>query len=297
MKLSKNLLYVTFVTGAAIATPALLQAQSGATSNNVTVDGSAYSVFNPTPADKMRSFCTDRPTKSSAACTVDAGHFQYETDGFNWTYNNTASSVQNTYLYTNPTFKFGLTDKLDLEFNITPLAEVTTRDKTTHQEDRHTGIGDLYVRAKYNLLGNSDGNVGLALFPYIKIPTGEPGISNKAVEEGLIVPVTYVLPKGFTLALSPEADAFKNANDGGYHANYQATFNISHTLFADSVTGAAELWADVNKDPDGTITQTSLDFSVAWLCQPNLQLDMGTNIGLNRATPDMQSYIGISQRF
>jgi hypothetical protein len=34
-----------------------------------------------------------------------------------------------------------------------------------------------------------------------------------------------------------------------------------------------------------------------WDKAPNLQLDIGTNIGLTRDTPRIQAYAGISQRF
>ena len=43
-------------------------------------DKSAYDLFNPTPDALMRSFSTDRPPKANSPYTVDAGHFQYETD-------------------------------------------------------------------------------------------------------------------------------------------------------------------------------------------------------------------------
>ena len=43
-------------------------------------DKSQYTLFNPTPKEQMRPFNTDRPTKSNVPYTVDAGHFQIETD-------------------------------------------------------------------------------------------------------------------------------------------------------------------------------------------------------------------------
>jgi hypothetical protein len=43
-------------------------------------DKSQYWLFNPVPADQMRDFSTDRPPKANLPFTVDAGHFQYETD-------------------------------------------------------------------------------------------------------------------------------------------------------------------------------------------------------------------------
>ncbi len=44
-----------------------------------------YSVFSPTPTGELRSLCTDRPTKSTGPCTVDAGHWQVESDIYNFT--------------------------------------------------------------------------------------------------------------------------------------------------------------------------------------------------------------------
>ncbi|MEO8821382.1 MAG: hypothetical protein ABI267_05890 [Ginsengibacter sp.] len=41
---------------------------------------SGYTIFNPTPKKLMRDFETDRPDVTESAYTVDAGHFQLETD-------------------------------------------------------------------------------------------------------------------------------------------------------------------------------------------------------------------------
>ena len=47
-------------------------------------DKSQYWLFNPAPDDQMRDFSTDRPPKAYVPFTVDAGHFQYETDIVNF---------------------------------------------------------------------------------------------------------------------------------------------------------------------------------------------------------------------
>src|SRR5207253_1969146 len=54
-------------------------------------DKSQYTLFNPTPRDRMRDFNTDRPTKSNVPYTVDAGHFQYEGDIFIYGFDNTST--------------------------------------------------------------------------------------------------------------------------------------------------------------------------------------------------------------
>jgi hypothetical protein len=64
--------------------------------------------------------------------------------------------------------------------------------------------------------------------------------------------------------------------------------------------GYVELFGSVNDDPSGTVKQALLDLAVEWIVSdkiPGLQLDLGANIGLTSATPKVQAYAGISQRF
>jgi hypothetical protein len=57
------------------------------------------------------------------------------------------------------------------------------------------------------------------------------------------------------------------------------------------------LWADYNDDPIVKTTQVSFDTALSWIVLPNVQLDVGANFGLNSATPAVQVYTGLSQRF
>jgi hypothetical protein len=257
-------------------------------------DKSDYTLFDPTPDDQLRAFCTDRPPKANAACTVDAGHFQYESDIVNWTYAETAGVTTNAYLVTNPTFKLGLTNTADLELNMAPWEIVTTKSHSTEQT--LAGIGDFYARLKVNLAGAEGGDFQAAIIPYVKAPTARQGIGNGATEGGLIVPLSFALPEDFTLVFDPEIDILRNQADYGRHANFQMLANVSHAL-SETVTGYVELWGQANDDPAGSTKQASLDLSAAWVARANLQFDMGVNIGLTPATPKAQPFIGISQRF
>jgi hypothetical protein len=276
-------------------TTALAQTEAGGAA--IAPDKSSYSLFDPTPDDQMRGFCTDRPPKANLPCTVDAGHFQYESDMFNWTYAHTGDIAVNTYLYTNPTFKLGLTNRIDLELGMAPLETVSAKGALGKQS--LTGVGDLFVRTKVNLAGPEGGDFQAALIPYVKIPTAQPGIGNKAVEGGVIAPISFALPQDFTLLLDPEIDILRNAANAGRHANFQTLANLSHAL-SGTVTGYIELWGQVDNDPTVAAKQASLDLSLAWVAWtdlPNLQFDIGSNIGLTSATPRIQAYVGISQRF
>jgi hypothetical protein len=55
-------------------------------------DKSGYTLFDPTPDDLMRKFTPDRPTKGFSVRTVDAGHFEVETDLVNYSYSNGSSA-------------------------------------------------------------------------------------------------------------------------------------------------------------------------------------------------------------
>ena len=245
----------------------------------------------------LRDLCTDRPTKSTGPCTVDVGHFQVESDIFNAVVDHTGGVDTNTYLFTNPTLKYGVTKTLDVELSVAPLVEVTTHDRTTGAKTDTTGIGDFYLRAKQSLLGDDGGTLGIALVPYLKLPTARLGIGNRAVEGGLIAPVSVSLPAKFSLSLAPEVDVLKDQSGDGRHANLVNLIGLSHPV--GTVTFAVEAWSDVNFDPSGTVTQYSADLGVSWIPakQRDLQFDGGVNLGLNRVTPGVQAYIGISHRF
>jgi len=260
-------------------------------------DKPSYTFFNPTPDDQLRDLCTDRPPKANLPCTVDAGHFQYESDVFNWTHAHNGGTTTDTFLYTNPTLKVGLTNAIDIEANMAPFVRMTSKNASGSQS--FEGVGDMYFRAKANLAGPDGGDFQLAVIPYVKAPTGSPGVSNKAVEGGAIAPVSFALPQGFTLLFDPEIDVVRNANDFGRHTNIQFLGNLSHAL-TDGVTGYLELWGQANNDPASPNKQASLDLSLAWLVwkkSPSLQFDVGANIGLTAATPKLQLYLGVSQKF
>jgi len=275
--------------------PLMAQAASGGDAS--AADKSSYTLFNPTPEDQLRDLCTDRPPKANLPCTVDPGHFQYESDVFNWTRAVAKGTTTDTFLYTNPTFKIGLTNTLDFEANMAPFVRVTTKDYSGISGVQ--GAGDMYFRLKANVAGADGGDFQMAVIPYVKAPTGSPGVGNRAVEGGAIAPVSFALPQGFTLLFDPEIDILRNANDWGRHTNIQLLGNLSHAII-DNVTGYVELWGQASNDPATPNKQASLDLSLAWLVwkkSPSLQFDAGANIGLTAATPRLQLYLGVSQKF
>jgi hypothetical protein len=261
-------------------------------------DKSGFTLFNPTPDADLRSLCTDRPTKSTAPCTVDAGRWQVEADVYNFTTQTSDGVTTTTQLFTNPTLKLGITNTLDFELNIAPYEQVQIHDSVAATKVTAGGVGDLFLKAKWNLIGDDGGEFAAAILPYVKVPTAGHVIGNGEVEGGVIAPLQWNLPANFQLAVVPELDALADAVGSGHHANTSLDLALSYPV-SKEITLAGEVWGDMNFDPAGTVSQASFDLGVAWIPakSPTVQLDGGVNLGLNRATPGVQAYVGVSHRF
>jgi hypothetical protein len=261
-------------------------------------DKSGFTLFNPTPDADLRSLCTDRPTKSTAPCTVDAGRWQVEADVYNVTTQTTDGVTTTAQLFTNPTLKLGITNTLDFEVNIAPYEEVQVHDSVAGTTATGRGVGDLFLKAKWNLVGDDGGSFAAAILPYVKVPTAGRVIGNGEVEGGVLAPMQWNLPANWQLAVVPELDALADAAGSGHHANVSLDLALAYPITKE-VTLAGEVWGDMNFDPAGTVSQASFDLGVAWIPpkSPTVQLDGGVNLGLNRATPGLQAYVGVSHRF
>jgi Putative MetA-pathway of phenol degradation len=260
-------------------------------------DKSGYDLFNPTPDDRMRQFSTDRPGKTHSSTTVDAGHFQLESDFYNYTYDYNSSQQQTTRAYSiaTPILKFGITNWADLEAAFALYNQLWITDRATGTTVKGTGFGDISLGGKFNLFGNDGGDQSLALQPFVKIPTAATNIGNGVVEYTLNVPYTIDLDTLWSVTAEPELGLLKDANDSGLHGDYAFIVNVNRPIIIKELTAALEFASDYSSDPNIGPRYT-LDPSLQWLVMPALQLDMGVYIGMNKAAPDYQAYTGISFR-
>lgn len=241
----------------------------------------------------LQPICTDRPTKSNGACTVDDGHFQIESDVVNASFLHSDGVTTDTWLLFNPTLKYGLTRNLDIEANFDPWEIVRTKD-ANGAVGTQSGISDLFIRLKYEFL-NTPG-VQAAVVPYVKAPTAPLGVGNGAWEGGVIAPISIKLSSALNLAVQPELDDLENAAGDGHHLSAAQDLALGLSL-PHNVTLFAELWGQWSFDPAGTQRQYSADIAASLGLGRDSQLDAGINFGLNRATPGAAPYIGVSHRF
>lgn len=242
---------------------------------------------------ELRALCPDRPGKGTSACTVDAGHFQLEVDAFDGTFQRQDGVTNDTYFVADPTLKFGVTDNWDIEASIAPVEIIHTHNGVGSRTD--TGIGDLFLRTKANLSGNEGGNWGVAIEPFLKIPTARAAIGNGYVEGGALVPLSLDLGNGWSVASTPEIDVLHDEARVGYHADIINVIGVGRAV--NDVTLGVEAWSSSDLDPAGSSQQYSLDFDVAWQPDGDTQLDGGIDVGMNHQTPGAQVYMGVSRRF
>jgi hypothetical protein len=258
------------------------------------VIGAALLCAGTAAAAEEQPICATRPGKSTAPCTVPAGHFQVETGFADWSLQRVGGERDTSLTIAETSFKYGLTDRSDIEIDVTPFERATSRVGGMHQSA--SGFGDVVVSYK-QALTSPDAAVQLTLLPFVKIPTAKRSLGNGKWEGGLLVPILFQLGKSpFSINLTPELDWAADADGRGHHAAMTQVASLGFQA-SRKLSFAAELWGQWDWDPAGTVRQASADGSVAYLVSNDVQLDAGANFGLNRNTPDVELYTGVSVRF
>lgn len=236
--------------------------------------------------------CTDRPTRANAVCTVPKGDVQIEADVVNYTRLRQSGAAADIFVYTNPTVKYGLSDASDFEVNWAPWIEVEV--ETAQGRLRTSGVGDLFVRYKRRLT-DPDARIGLSLIPFVKAPTARSGIGNERWEGGLIAPINTTLPGGVSLTFGPQLDLLAEADGTGRRLGLTNVINVSKSFGKATLYG--EFWSFNDFAAETGGDQRTLDFAVAYLLAPRLQIDVGANIGVSANTPNLQLVAGVAHRF
>jgi hypothetical protein len=244
----------------------------------------------PVAADEQ-PICADQPGKSSQACTVPAGHFQFESSVADWTLDKHGSQRHTLLKIAETGLKFGLTDRSHIDIDVIPWERATSR-----QGNSASGFGDVIASYKYRLT-TSDAPLLVAVAPFVKIPTAKHSLGNRRWEGGLILPIQYAIPKSsVVLSTTPEVDWTTDGDRHGHHATMVQILDLGWQV-TDKLNLSGEIWGQWDWDPSGTTKQASADGAVAYLVNKDVQLGAGFNIGLNRVTPNLEIYAGIAEQF
>ncbi len=250
-----------------------------------------HSLFHPVPQNLMREMETDRPDVTEAPFTVDAGHFQVETDLIILTKEATESEQINTLLINQFNFKVGITGSTDLQIGFQSYGRQKEKELTSGTWSVQDGCGDLMFRIKQNLIGNDHGNFVLSVLPYVKFPTSKYD-ENSRFEGGLIVPMLYKLPGEWKLGFQVEADRLKDKYQQAMHTEFLQSLTVSHPLLK-GVEGITETYYtyDFKAHQFSNFINAAIQMEVA----RDFKLDAGLNYGIQH-TAEKHYFIGASYR-
>lgn len=250
-------------------------------------DKSQYTLFNPTPDLELREFQSDRPDKTEGPYTVDAGHFQFETDLINISDNEEDGTRIRSTTAGATNLRLGLTQNTDAHLIIQPYTDVRVGSNSLN-----SGIGDTTLRMKWNLLGNDGGDMAFALIPYVVLPTAEDGLGAEAVEGGLILPLALGINDDMDLGTMLAWDK-TSVSDSRYEDGLTASASLGYSL-SDDLGVYGEIWAhQVLKKHEAT----EVTFDLGITCQvERYQIDAGVNIGLSEVADDLNPFLGLAGR-
>lgn len=237
----------------------------------------------------LRDLTTDRPDKTEAPQTVDAGHFQIELDGATYTRDHGDGMRIDTIAIAPFNLKYGIGRDTDVQLVVAPYQRVNVADPATGDKASVSGFGDISVRVKHNIWGNDGGATALAVMPFVTLPTAKRGLGADGVEFGIIVPLSLTLTGSIDLGVMTEIDGLRD--DDRYRASFvnSATFGFA---LADRLRLYTELYTE--HDRDWIVTG---DAGLTYTIGRNAQIDTGVNLGLTRAADDIQLFVGFSRRF
>ena len=279
---------------------ALQAAAAGNEPEKPSPDKSRYQLFNPTPRSELREMSTDRPDKTESAYTVDAGHFQFETDLLSYAHDRDKSgggdSRTDAYAIAPVNLKLGLLNNVDLQLMLDTYNYARVRDRVSGTVEKKSGFGDVTARLKVNFWGNDGGPTALAMMPFVKLPSNQDSLGNDAVEGGVIFPMAVELPAGWSMGLMTEVDFLRGEpGDGRYHASFVNSITFAHDIWG-KLGGYVEFFSEVSAER-GSRWIGTVDLGLTYALTDDIQLDAGVNIGATKSADDINPFVGLSWRF
>jgi hypothetical protein len=243
----------------------------------------------------MRAFVPDRPYVTDSPYTVDPGHWLLEAGLFEYSRNRTTNERLDQFAFGDMEIRLGVTSYAEAEALFT--AYTYMRTKNIGAQLQQSGFSDFTLRSKFNILGNEDGRIAIALIPFVVFPTGADGIGNRGFAGGFVLPVEFALPAGFYLRTASTIQTFHEPG-GGSHFDYINSAALGHPI-TKKLSTYIELWTDISTEAHQSWVGT-VDTGLIYQLANNWQLDAGVNTAVTKPGPNAPSlfpFIGAAWRY
>lgn len=250
----------------------------------------AYSLFHPVPKDSMREDMeTDRPDVTESPYTVDAGHFQLESDIFRYKYSGTDDALNRQYLFAPFTFKAGLSRSTDIQICLEAY-RLEYHKENSDPETHYGNFGSLSLRLKRNIIGNDSGKFAVAVMPYIKLPA-HAFFDHHKFEGGIIVPAQWKIAEKLSIGFQEEADLVAEEED--YEIQALQSVTLSYDILEQlKIIGETYYAYHFGEQEIENYVNCALQFFPV----KNFAIDGGLLQGLQKGT-EHHFYLGVAWRW
>ena len=238
--------------------------------------------------------CPERPGQTTPPCIVEPGQIILETSVADWSLQRSPGNGVDTVTVGQSTLRIGIAKHAEVTIGWTPFALADARDKATGLLDRRSGPGDVTLAVKHNFGGGSSPPFAVKVFATLPVGRAPSGLGDWSA--GMLVPLSLPLTDAIQLALTPEIDAAANSSGKGRHLALGSAVGIGFKL-SNKISLGSDIRILRDDDPSGSATKATAGLSIAVQSGDNLQYDIGSNVGLNSNSPDVELYFGIAKRF
>lgn len=268
--------------GAPIERPELLDNAASAPSPT------RYDLFHPEPRSQLQPMVTDRPGQTNGPYAVAPGHLQIETGLIDYTYRRTPS-LSRIDVLGGTEFRIGLIPDGEFDVVVNPFSWQRQAGLVS------SGFGDTAIQGKWTLWSTPSANAGFGVIPFVSFNTAQQQLGAGGTVGGVAFPLQLPLPGDFFLGFMPAISAVPAASGSGYDPQIASSISLSRSL-AGNLSGFGEFAANFDMKDTGHWIGT-VDFGLIYLLTNDLQLDVGMNVGVTRAAPDIAPFLGLSVRF
>ena len=268
------------------------QDAKGVKNDTIKIDKRQFTLFNPTPRRYMRPMVPDRPGITESPYSVDAGHFQYESDVLRLLTRREGSTHGHDWYVNHALAKIGLSNRTDLQVGVDSYTDTRNYDDTDPgQNQLYHGLGDVTLRLKHTLVGDDNSRWALGLIGYVTLPTGGPR-GDGAVEFGAVLPVIYQVTKPWSIGGQVATEIYWDRETRSRYLQLTPTFTTDYQ-FTKVVQAFVELvgYWDVRQVSWRSSVNTGVQLDVS----DSVQLDFGTHLPITHST-DREYFLGISFR-
>lgn len=254
-------------------------------------DKSAYSLFNPTPAELRRPLSADRPDATESPYTVDAGAIQLEMSFVEHAWSGSGARRVSSTSIAPLNLKLGLTSSADIQFLLDPYLVGDDPEQGARR-----GVGNTGLRLKVNLFGNDDGDAALAILPYLVFPTGSDDVASNRVEGGIVVPFACSLAEGWDLGAQVQIDRVRGGDNNGHETVFSHTVALGREI-SDRFGVYGEYIGELSLADDSGYSP-SIAGGFAFSITRDLRFDAGVVVGLDHPdTETVRLFAGMTVRY